>query len=68
VVPRARADASGRQVSYFVQMQLQAGACVGVEEIWVDEAANVCSRSSPEFVDVPLAPTAVLDDAGNDGD
>lgn len=67
VVPRARADASGAQVSYFVEMRLQAGECIGVDELWVDDASQVCSRTRPEFVDVPVPPAAVEVDDGDSG-
>lgn len=62
VVPRVRADERGVQVSYFVELRLQAGECTGVEELWVDDRGEVCARSTPEFAEAPWLPSTVAAD------
>lgn len=64
VVPRERQYAAGALQSYFVELRLRAGECVGIDELWVDDAGEVCERSTPQFAEAPVQPAEVEVDDG----
>lgn len=56
VVPRLRPGPDGRELACFLRTRWRRGECVGVEEVWVDEAGDVARSRRPEFVAVPEPP------------
>ncbi|HLQ38215.1 MAG TPA: TIGR04168 family protein [Planctomycetota bacterium] len=67
VVPRVVVTPGGAELSYFVRLVLQAGRCVQVEELWVDDVGEVAEVQTPRFVTLEPAPVPGLDEGG-DGD
>jgi len=56
-VPRVRQTAAGEELSYFLRTRWQAGACVGIEEVWVDVHGDEHEATTPAVVEIEgLAP------------
>ena len=52
VVPRIKLDAQGHEVSHFVRMTWDRGACCSLEEVWVDASGKEQLVEVPEVVDL----------------
>ncbi|MBM4062847.1 MAG: TIGR04168 family protein, partial [Planctomycetes bacterium] len=56
-VPRVRRAVDGEELSHFVRTRWRGGACVGLEEVWVDVHGGVREVHEPPIVELAgLAP------------
>jgi len=55
VVPRIEEDERGDELSHFVRTTWDRGACLSLEEVWVDSSGNEKRAAAPKVVELAAA-------------
>jgi uncharacterized protein (TIGR04168 family) len=68
VVPRVRETPGGGHETYFVRTRWADGACLAVEEVWVDAQGRECRAAAAPFVELQPARQRLIGEPESGGD